>query len=201
MTLREILTTETYSKFGDMDVTNDVIDSMFPAWCGQICTEEGEKEFGEILSCPAHIDEGTLYGAPYGVIVVKVDGPNWKRLYNKAEALFDAMCGYCTEEEYDRWFIDDYDLEEAPKDDGREENAGYQILQKLTASGSGYEEGYVLGFMQKSTGPEWVTWGYHKRPNEEPSYYWGHYFNDADTAKKDLLNRMAGMLNNMESMI
>lgn len=197
MTLREILTAQTYEKFGDMDVTNDVIDSMFPAWCGQICTEEGEKEFGEILSCPAHIDEGVLYGAPYGLIVVNIDGPNWKRLYNKAEALFDAMCGYCSEEEYDRWFKE-YEPEPEPEP---ETNVGYAILQKLSTSGSGYEEGFVLGFKKGTYGCEWVTWGYHKRPDEEPSYYWGHYFRDKEAAQKDLLERMSGMLKNLEVMI
>lgn len=198
MTLKDLFTDKSiWGKYGDMDVYNDCIDDMASAWCGTQMTKAGLEHYGDdLLSTEIEIDE-TCCGCS---IECKIDDcPDYSKRWRKIKALFDEAAGYLGVEEYDMWFIDD--VEEPPKDDGKETNAGYDILMKLTSKGRGYEEGYVLGFMQKSTGPEWVTWGYSKHPNEEPSYYWGHYFNDADTAKKDLLARMAGMLNNMESMI
>lgn len=106
MKLREILTAEVWDKYGDMDVTNDVLDGYFPAWCGNTFTEEGLEHFKEALELEAEIwgDEN------YAQIYIRVDSPDektWKHNYKIARELFSDLCGYCTEEEYDRWFIDD----------------------------------------------------------------------------------------------
>ena len=106
MKLKDILTTEVWNKYGDMDVVNDVIDDYFPAWCGNTLTAEGLEHYKEALELEADIwgDE------TYAQIHVRVDSPDektWKRNYRMARDLFSDMCGYCTEEEYNRWFKED----------------------------------------------------------------------------------------------
>ena len=103
MKLKDILTTETWDKFGDMDVYNDVTDSEYPAWCGTIFTKEGREHFAEALELEADIR--VVWGYPS--IVVLTDGENWKHNNALVRDLFDDMGGFCTEEEYERWFTDD----------------------------------------------------------------------------------------------
>lgn len=43
MKLSEILTKKTYDQYGDMDVTNDCIDELAPAWCGNLLTDDEEE--------------------------------------------------------------------------------------------------------------------------------------------------------------
>ena len=119
MTLRDLFTDKTlWAKYGDMDVYNDCIDDMAAAWCGTIMTFEGAEHYdsgykysnyGKILDTPIEISAGT-YGFD---IEVKVDDyPDYSKRWNYISQIFSDAAGYCTEEEYDRWFIDDYDNEE-----------------------------------------------------------------------------------------
>lgn len=107
MKLKDILTTETWNEFDDMDVYNDVTDSVYPAWCGNTFTEEGREYFKEALELEADIR--TIWDCPS--ILVHTDGENWKHNNALVRDLFDAMAGYCTDEEYERWFIDDEEPE------------------------------------------------------------------------------------------
>ena len=100
MTLKELLTPDTWNVYGDMDVINDTTDSVFPAWCGTGFTPEGEKEFSAVLALDAEIVDhwmGTVlcvnFGDAYG-----------SGIYKAAKRMFWAMAGYCSEEEYNRWF-------------------------------------------------------------------------------------------------
>ena len=102
MKLKDILTTETWNEFGDMDVYNDVTDSVYPAWCGNLFTEEGREHFAEVLELEA--ETTTVWDC--AAIIVHTDGENWKHNNALVRELFVDMAGYCTEEEYERWFID-----------------------------------------------------------------------------------------------
>lgn len=107
MKLKDILTTEIWNEFGDMDVYNDVTDSVYPAWCGNLFTEEGREHFAEALELEA--EATTVWDC--GAIIVHTDGDNWKHNNALVCELFTDMAGYCTKEEYERWFIDDEDPE------------------------------------------------------------------------------------------
>ena len=103
MKLKDILTKETYYKFGDMDVVDDVIDDFYPAWCGNVFTEEGKAHFAKALEIDAEIRP--IWGMVG--IMCKIDGPDWKEKRKLLMELFDSLCGYCSCEEYDRWFCDE----------------------------------------------------------------------------------------------
>lgn len=108
MKLKDILTSKTWNQYGDMDVINDVVDEFHPAWCGQYCTEEGEKVFKEALELEAEIWNAGTQKYPEYRIMVHIDGPEgvWQKRRRIVSKLFSDMCGYCTCEEYDKWFID-----------------------------------------------------------------------------------------------
>ena len=109
MKLRDILTKETWEKYGDLDICNDVTEDMGHAWCGTLLTDEGRKHFKEALDVEAGIE--WYAGYEEYVIELKLDqyGDSWSRKGRKAYRLFADMCGYCTEEEYDTWFDDGVD--------------------------------------------------------------------------------------------
>lgn len=101
MKVRDILTQETWDIWGDMDVANDVTDDLAPCWCGELLTEEGEKKFAKALELEAEIRP--VWGTPG--IVLKIDQyPDWEKKWNRAQRMFTAMAGYCTEEEWNKWF-------------------------------------------------------------------------------------------------
>lgn len=103
MKLKDILTTETWNKYGDMDVTNDCIDDMACAWCGTTLTREGEEHFAEALNLEAEIRP--VWG--YDGISVKINHlEKYGRAWRKTKELFDAMAGYCSESNYAKWFDD-----------------------------------------------------------------------------------------------
>ena len=106
MKLMDILTSNTHSKYGDMDVVNDVIDEFFPAWCGTLFTKEGAEEFTDALGLDAEIINCGTPKYPEYRILVHVDGPHWRDCRSQAKSLFECMAGYCDDTDYKRWFID-----------------------------------------------------------------------------------------------
>ena len=111
MKLKDILTKEVWNKYGDMDVTNDVVDEFFPAWCGNVLTEEGKEEWADALELEAEI---VPVHKDYAFIHIKIDDPDekvWKANRREAKGLFESLCGYCSEEEYNRWFTDEEEQE------------------------------------------------------------------------------------------
>ena len=81
----------------DIDVYDDYDESLAIAFCGPMAlTDEGEKEFGKALDLEVTI--------PYDVAIVHVNGN--EELLDIAVRLFCSMAGYCTCNEYDRWFVE-----------------------------------------------------------------------------------------------
>lgn len=101
MKLKDLLTAETWNEYGDMDVANDVTDELWPAWCGETLTDEGRERFKEALELEAIIRPVWGY---QGIYLLLDDDPDWEKHWNMAGELFESMCGYCTEEEWNRWF-------------------------------------------------------------------------------------------------
>lgn len=95
MTVRDLLLTSE-----DVDIANDVTDALFPALCPPLyLTPEGEKHFARALDIPVELRDG------YAVLLV--DGDSWKASYRAARELFTAGAGYCSCEDWDRWFYED----------------------------------------------------------------------------------------------
>ena len=123
MTLRDLFTDKnTWAKYGDMDVYNDCIDEMTAAWCGTLMTFEGAQHYdecyksenGKLLDTPIEIAAGRYCNN----IECKIDSyPDYFERWIAIDILFNDAAGYCSESDYDKWFIDDYDNEEAPEPD------------------------------------------------------------------------------------
>lgn len=81
----------------DIDVSDDYADDFCIAYCGPMeLTEEGEKEFSDILDLNITVYpqycEAVVNGIENGVQHMRV------------AKFFYALAGYCTEESYDKWF-------------------------------------------------------------------------------------------------
>ena len=87
----------------DIDVYDNVCEELAIAFCmdGMELTEAGEDRFEEVLEYPCEIK-----GDPkvYRWVLVDVDGYHWKDRLAKAKDFFWSAAGYCTCEEYDKWF-------------------------------------------------------------------------------------------------
>ena len=104
MKLKDLLTKETHDKWGDMDVANDVTDELWPAWCGETLTEVGAKDFAPVLELEAEI--APVWGYPGIVLLIDKDA-NWEEEWDEAGNLFNAIAGYCDEDQYELWFKED----------------------------------------------------------------------------------------------
>ena len=110
MIIKDMFTKEFFAKYGDVDVYNDVTDEQAPAFSGQELTPEGLEHYKEVLELEVEIHEDTWRdGSPYNYVIVKVDdcvcGSNlWHKYWGMANELFCDAAGYCTVEEYERYF-------------------------------------------------------------------------------------------------
>lgn len=89
----------------DIDVYDDVCDELGIACCGPITlTPEGKAKFEEVLDFDVELHNN----GEDTVAIVKVDvpGDEWERRLALAKEFFESAAGYCTCEEYDKWFAD-----------------------------------------------------------------------------------------------
>lgn len=91
----------------EIDVYDDVCEEIAICMCGPIkLTEEGEETFAEVLDYEVTLD---LSGS-FASAVVHVDDEDervWKRKLRRAKKFFYAAAGYCDEEDYDSWFVEE----------------------------------------------------------------------------------------------
>ena len=108
MKVRDLLELKT-----DIDVYDDVCEELAIAFCGPLkLTEEGEKEFAEVLDYEIEIENGS-YGLD--IVIVHVDDPVervWKRKLRMAKLLFESAAGFCGDESYSKWFVSENKFED-----------------------------------------------------------------------------------------
>lgn len=101
----------------DVDVYDDVCEELGIAFCNpfdddevhnwtEYLTERGMKQFSDVLDYPIHIER---YGDAYEGynIIVHIDDDDdtiWKKRLKRAKIFFEACAGYCSCEDYDKWF-------------------------------------------------------------------------------------------------
>ena len=124
MTLKDLFTdNRIWDTYGDMDVVNDCIDDMANAWCGTLLTKEGIEYFNSILDTyePLLDTEIEISGGRFCFnIEAKIDQcPDYDKRWNAIKYLFECASGYCSCEDYDKWFVDEYD----PMDGCEDEDA------------------------------------------------------------------------------
>lgn len=99
MTIREFIKTADE----DIDVYNNITDENGVAYCGTQLTEEGERQFAEVLDYEIEVD------AIDGVANVICDDDtnvSWKHKVRVAMNMFWSMVGFCDVHDWDRWFYD-----------------------------------------------------------------------------------------------
>lgn len=106
-TIKDLLSLEI-----SIDVVDDVTDDLCIAFDGPITlTEDGKKHFSAVLDLPVIVpkiskDDGThtvfLNGDTACVLID--DREDWERLEHKCIELFEAMAGYCSESNWNKWF-------------------------------------------------------------------------------------------------
>lgn len=101
MTVRELIQQEI-----DIDVYDNVCEELAIAFCGpQALTEEGEKEFADIMDYEVEINLHSYGNMPAAIILI--DDPDdavWEERLKKAKRFFESAAGYCPCSDYDRWF-------------------------------------------------------------------------------------------------
>lgn len=101
MTVRDLLKFEM-----DIDVYDDVCEELGIAFCGpQLLTEEGEKEFADVLDYPVTINPCSYGGLPCAI--VGIDDPDdavWEDRLEKAKRFFESMAGLCAYRDWEKWF-------------------------------------------------------------------------------------------------
>ena len=96
MKIRELLSQEI-----DIDVYDNVCDDIGIAFCGPMeVTPEGEKEWADVLDYDFKLSNycGNT------VALVNVDFPDWEHRIDRAKQFFWSIAGYCSCDDYDRWF-------------------------------------------------------------------------------------------------
>ena len=88
----------------DIDVYDNVCEELGIAFCGPVrLTAEGKRHFAEVLEYDIDVDE------KYGCAVVDVDDDDgiWEGKLRKAKEFFYTAAGYCGDEDYQRWFVEE----------------------------------------------------------------------------------------------
>lgn len=101
----------------DIDVYDNVCEALAIAFCNpfddedvhdwdEYLTEEGMKLFGDVLDYPMNINEYDMgMDMPCAIVDIEDDDETvWKKRLRMARKLFESAAGYCSCEDYDKWF-------------------------------------------------------------------------------------------------
>lgn len=94
----------------DIDVYDNVCESLAIAFCNpfddeevhdwdEYLTERGMKQFADVLDYPTEIIFGNAI-----VCVDDSDDKVWKTRLKRAKRFFESAAGYCSCEDYNKWF-------------------------------------------------------------------------------------------------
>ena len=84
----------------DIDVYDDVCEELGIAFCGPLfLTEEGKKTFAEVLEYDVRLS------GDVAIVNVDTEDDGWKKKLRLAKKFFVSAAGYCSVDDYDRWFI------------------------------------------------------------------------------------------------
>ena len=83
----------------DIDVYDDVCEELGIAFCGPVeLTDAGTIEFADVLEYGIEVNDDCA--------IVNVDSAEgeWQKRLRRAKKFFNAAAGYCSADDYDRWF-------------------------------------------------------------------------------------------------
>lgn len=88
----------------DRDIEVDNHDSI--VYCGEELTEEGRRHFAKALVLPMYqTEDGDICPCVISEDEADYDEDNEDSALNLAWEMLCSMAGYCSCEDYDRWFI------------------------------------------------------------------------------------------------
>lgn len=100
MTVRDLIKQDI-----DIDVYDDVCEELGIAFCGPMTlTPDGLAHFADVLDYEVTLSRGYAGDA---VAIVHVDDPDddvWERKLHCAMEFFNSAAGYCSAENFDKWF-------------------------------------------------------------------------------------------------
>ena len=88
----------------DIDVYDDVCEELGIAFCGSVeLTNDGKEHFAEPLEYEVKLHNN---GADIVAIVCIDDKDDdvWERRLEKAKELFESLAGFCSCDDYEKWF-------------------------------------------------------------------------------------------------
>ena len=89
----------------DIDVYDDVTDELAIAFVGPMeLTEAGKEHFAPVLDFEIMVKEAPGFGNNAYVMVDGNDGDAWEKRLEQAKEFFEAAAGYCSADDYDKWF-------------------------------------------------------------------------------------------------
>lgn len=90
-----------------LDVYDDVCEELGIAFDGPlVLTEQGREKFSDVLEYEVQIHNNGY--DTVGIVVVDDGTENgWKARLRKAKQFFEAAAGYCTVDDYHKWFKED----------------------------------------------------------------------------------------------
>lgn len=101
MTIKEFIELWADGTHNDIDVTENVSESFYIAYCGNQLTKAGEKEWDDVLKYTIEVDEDPRWPQA----VVDTENASDEEI-DRVRQLFYAMAGYCKESYYNKWFKD-----------------------------------------------------------------------------------------------
>lgn len=105
MKVKDMFTKEFYDKYGSIDVYDDICEELAIGFEGpMLLTDKGKDVFKEVLEDDINVN---IDDELYEVMVIIDDLPEgvWQRHLKGLCKLFNGAAGYCTEKEWDEWFI------------------------------------------------------------------------------------------------
>lgn len=88
----------------DIDVCDDYDESCYMAFVGPMgLTDEGKRKFADVLNRDIDVRGDSFEGAYDAVALVHAENDAEVRALRK---FFGSLAGYCAEEDYNKWFIE-----------------------------------------------------------------------------------------------
>lgn len=88
----------------EVDIYDNYTEELAVAYCGTQLTEEGKKQYADVLEFEIESLTGEI--AIIKIDDDKSDNKTLEKRLLKAMKLFYGMAGYCSTEEYDKYFMD-----------------------------------------------------------------------------------------------
>lgn len=104
LTVKEFIERWADGEEDDVDVYDDVCEAISVCYCGGIrLTAEGEKHFKDVLNYTIDVND-SCDDVPWAIVNVDGEEGVWQEKLKKAKEFFYSAAGYCSDDNYTKWF-------------------------------------------------------------------------------------------------